>query len=68
MARFVETLMLSGLKPRHIETRHSLLHAASEHDATVVLRVEATQLDVTVIVDRVSHVVTQRNPDLGLGR
>ncbi len=68
MARFAEALTLAGLKPRRIEARPLALARIVDEDAAVILRVESAEIDVTAVINRVPHVVTRKNLDLGLGR
>jgi hypothetical protein len=66
MARFVETLQSSGLKPRRIEARPLALARAMPADDAVLLRLEATDLSVTVMVGRVPELVTRRSLEMSM--
>ncbi|MBI4307662.1 MAG: hypothetical protein HY684_02530 [Chloroflexi bacterium] len=60
MARFMETLDLSGLKPRKVDARPLALARAVGEPTGVLLRLEPTDLDVTIVVDMVPQIFASR--------
>ncbi|MBI2857381.1 MAG: hypothetical protein HYX95_03590 [Chloroflexi bacterium] len=66
MARFMETLELSGLKPRKVDARSLALARAVSEPTGVVLRLEPADLDVTIVVDKVPQLFAWRALEFGM--
>lgn len=61
MARFVETLQHCNLKPKRIDARPLALARAMPENDGVLLRLEATDLSVIAMVNRIPELVTRRS-------
>lgn len=66
LSRLLETLSLSGLKARKIDARPLALARAVDEGTAILVRLESTDVDVTVIVDRVPQLVTRRAVELSM--
>ena len=65
LVTFLQTLSMSGLKPKKVDTRALALTRAIGADSALILNVEKSGLDVLVVVDYVPMVVSQRELQQG---
>ncbi len=66
MTRFIEALQINNLKPHKIDARPLTLARAVPERSAVLLRLEVSDLDVTVVVDRVPQLFTPRVLEFGM--
>lgn len=64
MARFVETLQYCNLKPQRIDARPLALARVMPENDGVLLRLEATDLSVIAMVNRIPELVTRRSLEI----